>query len=95
MDFNGNYTERQAYVGEDDPASGVNSVKQEPIRVSIRNGKIAIIGSFKCAQLYNAKGQRLLTTTDHELDTGCLASGAYILQIDGNNQMKSMKLLIK
>ncbi|WP_238305813.1 T9SS type A sorting domain-containing protein [Hoylesella marshii] len=29
------------------------------------------------------------------MDTGCLASGAYILQIEGNNQMKSMKFLIK
>lgn len=95
MDFNGDYTERQAYVGEDDPVSGVNGVKQEPLRVSIRNGKVAIIGSFKCAQLYNANGQLLLTTTDHELDTGCLTPSAYILQIDGNNQMKSMKFLIK
>lgn len=93
MDFNGNYTERKAYVGENDP-SGVYSISSlQGIAVKVLDRTIAIDGDFDKATLYNVNGQQLISTQAHEINAA--SAGVYVLCIEKKGNSHTCKVLVK
>lgn len=80
------------FIGKKGEYNGVAdiAIDGEGATISLNGRTLSIFGDFKAATLYNMQGAAVATATSAIMNLDGLASGVYILNVDG----KSFKLAL-
>lgn len=76
--------------------TGIDAISEEgKLEFTFRDGEINLEGDFDNLSLFSLSGQKLLETSEREINISNLTSGIYLARIAGSNGFQTQKVMIR